>query len=108
MRKLKMIAALAMNALAIACTPAPALADEVHPWCGVLVGTAAMVIAQPEDVREITEAIRDHATATKAQKLDALNAVEIGWFIYNSKELSDTYITEMLNKYYNACLKEHA
>jgi hypothetical protein len=108
MRKLKMIAAFAMSTMALACTPAPALADEVHPWCGVLVGTAAMVVAQPEDVREITEAIMAHPTATKAQKIDALSAAEFGWAIHNSTELSDSYITEMLNKYYNACLKEHA
>lgn len=108
MRKLKLIAAAVLNTLVFACTPAPALADEVHPWCGVLVGTAAMVIAQPEDIREITKAIRDHTSATKAQKLAALTAVEFGLLVLNSSELSDAYITKMLNKYYTSCLKGHA
>jgi hypothetical protein len=109
MRRIKLIATWAMAMLAFACSTSPAYADEVHPWCGVVTGTVAMAIAAPEEAGAMLRAIEAHETSTDTQKYEASMAVLLGLFVVeNEKELSDAKISEILDKVYNACLKEHA
>jgi hypothetical protein len=108
MRRIKLIATAAMSALAFACSTAPAYADEVHPWCGTLVGIVHLVVAQPEDILEINALIIDAEGGTWAQKLEALEAAQFAVALSQRDDLSDEVINTVLTAAYNACLKEHA